>query len=251
MLSTLFTLGIYVTGVFASDIREFGDLTRSPSLKGVTRVSIIWCRIFTTSTPLPRGTRRIHSAVALIAQNTLYAVLYVALGAARRLGRVFEAQSEVRCRAQTRPLWTAAIVRSAPFSGHCGAAGAHRRADALAGAAREEELLLRSGAAKKLSLGYDSLLADIYWTRAVQYYGARVGTPGATFDLLWPLLDVTTTLDPHLMPLIALARFFSPRRAKRERTDRPRHRTGQTRYRRESRANGTCRPIWVFSTTGG
>ena len=28
---------------------------------------------------------------------------------------------------------------------------------------------------KKLSLGYDSLLADIYWTRVVQYYGRRLG----------------------------------------------------------------------------
>ena len=26
-----------------------------------------------------------------------------------------------------------------------------------------------------MSLGYDSLVADVYWTRAVQYYGARAG----------------------------------------------------------------------------
>ena len=52
---------------------------------------------------------------------------------------------------------------------------------------------------KKLSLGYDSLLADIYWTRAVQYYGERVGKPNANYDLLEPLLDITTTLDPRLI----------------------------------------------------
>jgi tetratricopeptide (TPR) repeat protein len=62
------------------------------------------------------------------------------------------------------------------------------------------ELLLRSGnVLKKLSLGYDSLLADIYWTRAVQYFGERAQKPGANFDLLAPLLDITTTLDPKLM----------------------------------------------------
>ena len=73
----------------------------------------------------------------------------------------------------------------------------------------QDELLLRSGTAvKNLSLGYDSLLADIYWTRAVQYYGARVGMPGANFDLLWPLLDVTTTLDPHLMPAYRFGAIF-------------------------------------------
>jgi tetratricopeptide (TPR) repeat protein len=62
------------------------------------------------------------------------------------------------------------------------------------------ELLLRSGTTlKRLSLGYDPLLADIYWTRVVQYYGSRVGLPKATFNLLGPLLDITTTLDPKLM----------------------------------------------------
>jgi hypothetical protein len=50
-----------------------------------------------------------------------------------------------------------------------------------------------------MSLGYDSLLADIYWTRAVQYYGNRAGIDGAKFDLLWPLLDIATTLDPKLI----------------------------------------------------
>ena len=43
---------------------------------------------------------------------------------------------------------------------------------------QKEELLVRSGPTlKRLSLGYDSLLGDIYWTRAVQYYGSRVGDP--------------------------------------------------------------------------
>ena len=38
MLSTLFTLGIYVTGVFAPDIRGVGDLRDSAAVKAVTRV---------------------------------------------------------------------------------------------------------------------------------------------------------------------------------------------------------------------
>lgn len=85
----------------------------------------------------------------------------------------------------------------------------------------EEELLLTSGAAlKRLSLGYDSLLADVYWTRAVQYYGARVGVAGAKFDLLWPLLDVATTLDPHLIVAYRFgAIFLSEPEAGANRTD--------------------------------
>ena len=85
------------------------------------------------------------------------------------------------------------------------------RIDANAGSvnAAKEELLLRSGPViQKLSLGYDSLLADIYWTRVVQYYGGRVGAPGAKFDLLWPLLDLTTTLDPALVPAYRFGAIF-------------------------------------------
>jgi hypothetical protein len=64
----------------------------------------------------------------------------------------------------------------------------------------QDELLLRSGwLLKKLSLGYEPLLADVYWTRVVQYYGSRAHKPGATYQSLWPLLDITTTLDPQLL----------------------------------------------------
>jgi hypothetical protein len=74
---------------------------------------------------------------------------------------------------------------------------------------RPDTLLLSSASAvKRMSLGYDALLADIYWTRVVQYYGARVGTPGARFDLLWPLLDITTTLDPKLMVAYRFGAIF-------------------------------------------
>jgi hypothetical protein len=75
--------------------------------------------------------------------------------------------------------------------------------------AEQQELLLSSGTAlKKMSLGYDALLADIYWTRAVQYYGSNAGIPGVKFPLLWPLLDVTTTLDPQLTPAYRFGAVF-------------------------------------------
>jgi tetratricopeptide (TPR) repeat protein len=52
---------------------------------------------------------------------------------------------------------------------------------------------------KRLSLGYEGLLADIYWTRAVQYYGGLHHTGGGTYQLLWPLLNITTQLDSHMI----------------------------------------------------
>lgn len=50
---------------------------------------------------------------------------------------------------------------------------------------------------KRLALSYDSLLADVYWIRAVQHYGGtRLSTdPNKRYDLLFPLLDLTTSLD--------------------------------------------------------
>ncbi len=53
---------------------------------------------------------------------------------------------------------------------------------------------------KRLSLGYDGLLADIYWTRTVQYFGGTHSRGSGTYKLLWPLLNITTQLDPHLIP---------------------------------------------------
>lgn len=72
-----------------------------------------------------------------------------------------------------------------------------------------DELLIQSGPLlKKLSLGYGALLGDIYWTRAVQYYGAKLPTSDRDFHLLAPLLDVATTLDPNLIPAYHFGAFF-------------------------------------------
>jgi hypothetical protein len=50
-----------------------------------------------------------------------------------------------------------------------------------------------------MSLEYAPLMADIYWTRVVQYYGNKHVRGQANLELLWPLLDITTTLDPNLL----------------------------------------------------
>lgn len=100
---------------------------------------------------------------------------------------------------QARALWTAIVAVPVLFAA---IAELQTRIDSQTRsvAQQKEDLLLRSPSViQKMSLGYDPLLADIYWTRAVQYYGARFATKGATFDLLWPLLDICTTLDPKMI----------------------------------------------------
>jgi len=64
---------------------------------------------------------------------------------------------------------------------------------------------------KRLSLGYNGLLADVYWTRAVQYFGARHYLGSHDYELLAPLLEITTGLDPHLTVAYEFgANFLAP-----------------------------------------
>lgn len=61
-------------------------------------------------------------------------------------------------------------------------------------------LYLRSPAvASRVFLSFDALAADIYWIRAIQHYGRerKSARTEDRFELLQPLLDLTTTLDPH------------------------------------------------------
>jgi len=66
-----------------------------------------------------------------------------------------------------------------------------------------DELLLRSPKLiKRMSLEYAPLVGAMYWTRAVQYYGEKhrlQQLKRGNLELLWPLLDITTTLDPNLI----------------------------------------------------
>jgi len=79
MLSTLFTLGIYITGSLAGDIREFGDLTKNPGVKVFTRIIYYLVPNFHNFNVTAAAAHGEKIPLLLIGQNTLYAVLYVAL----------------------------------------------------------------------------------------------------------------------------------------------------------------------------
>ena len=78
-------------------------------------------------------------------------------------------------------------------------------------ATSQEDLYVRSGAAlRRLTGAYNALAADVYWIRAIQYFGgtkrrlAQVRGPEPPpkialdeYTLLYPLLDITTSLDPR------------------------------------------------------
>jgi hypothetical protein len=62
----------------------------------------------------------------------------------------------------------------------------------------------------RLALGFDALVADVYWMRAVVYYGGvrRAVDPKKTYELLYPLLDITTSLDPGFLLAYRMGAIF-------------------------------------------
>jgi len=77
--------------------------------------------------------------------------------------------------------------------------------------ATERLLYLHSGkTADRLMLSFDALAADIYWMRTIQHYGRDRKSNRTTgrFELLQPLLDLTTTLDPQFMIAYRFGAFF-------------------------------------------
>ncbi len=64
----------------------------------------------------------------------------------------------------------------------------------------DQVLYVRSGEVmKRAALSYEALLADVYWIRALQHYGRERLKPSEArrYELLYPLLDLATTLDPR------------------------------------------------------
>jgi tetratricopeptide (TPR) repeat protein len=73
----------------------------------------------------------------------------------------------------------------------------------------DESLYLNPTTAKRISLGFNGLIADWYWMRSLQYVGRKIiSVPedvaiddlgDLNLKLLAPLLDTATTLDPHFL----------------------------------------------------
>jgi tetratricopeptide (TPR) repeat protein len=63
-----------------------------------------------------------------------------------------------------------------------------------------EALYLWSGEhIRRLTPGFENLMADVYWLRTVQYFGGqRAFAQDSRFELLGPLVRITTAVDPRL-----------------------------------------------------
>jgi ABC-type transport system involved in multi-copper enzyme maturation permease subunit len=79
MLSTLYTLAIYLTGVFANDIHGIGEFTKSPAVLTVTRAIYYLVPNFHNFNAIATAAHGDPIPFALIWQNSLYAALYILL----------------------------------------------------------------------------------------------------------------------------------------------------------------------------
>jgi len=81
----------------------------------------------------------------------------------------------------------------------------------VAAQTQTEELYLRPATVRRMSLGFNGLAADWYWLRALQYVGRKLQNYKGEvqlddmrpvgLNLLAPLLDSATTLDPQFLPV--------------------------------------------------
>jgi len=58
-----------------------------------------------------------------------------------------------------------------------------------------------------MSLGYHALAADLFWFRAVQYFGEHI-QGDRRYPYLYQLVDLATSLDPHFVDAYQLGGLF-------------------------------------------
>ena len=199
LLAILFTAGLYVSGLFVKEMRGLHSETMAPAVQTFLRWLSYLLPNFENFDVMAYAAHGRDVPAALIVQNTAYAALYCAIVLVAASAIFSQAKFEMKAR----NIGVVFALRRA---------GSGIRRD-LAVAAKESTYNAmrsikrkttwccdRGPMLKAISLEYAPLMADLYWTRVVQYYGVQARPPRwENFELLWPLLDVTTTLDPHLL----------------------------------------------------
>jgi Cu-processing system permease protein len=79
ILSAVFTFCIFVIGNFLNDIRWFGQESGSPLLKKITAAIYYLLPNFSNFNVIDQVAHRIRIPTVLIAANTCYALLYLAV----------------------------------------------------------------------------------------------------------------------------------------------------------------------------
>ena len=210
--ATLLTLGLWVAGHFNSDLRNFGAVVDSAPAIWLARVIYY---VIPNLAPFDVKAEVVHG----IHVGASHVVVHAGVCRAVHLDPADGVDHDLRPQGlQVSPSTPSATHASTslragdgrPRVGPAFAAIAVLLAAAIAvqvvrdrgWAPYEPEssvLWIRSGeAAKRLALGFDTVVADVYWIRAVIYYGGRRrADTRRSYDELFPLLDLVTSLDPQ------------------------------------------------------
>lgn len=71
----------------------------------------------------------------------------------------------------------------------------------------EITLLPSKECVKAFALGFDDVIADIYWLEFIQYFGNSAARHRDNFRKAYDYLDLITSLDPHFVPAYYFAAF--------------------------------------------
>jgi hypothetical protein len=106
--------------------------------------------------------------------------------------------------------WPAAVVAAVGLAAAIGLQVTRERLAPPPPAPTPTLWLQSPAAARRVMLSFTDLAADLYWIRAVVHYGAerRTAVGDRRYALLYPLLDIATTLDPHFDVAARLGAVF-------------------------------------------
>ena len=105
---------------------------------------------------------------------------------------------------------------------------------------------------RRLAVGFNGIWADIYWISAIQYYGdTKLSVDQKkNYDQLYPLLDITTSLDPHFNIAYRLGSILLVRGlSERARPDRAGDRAAAEGHRARCRTSGSTTMTPASSST--
>ena len=214
MLSAAFTFGLAIVGHFSADLRNFQQVVDSPAAAALAR-ALYWVlpnlAQFDVKSDVVHG---VHVPLGYLAVTSGYAARLHRPAAGDCLAGIFPARFQVM-----NPRSPSALAFTLALAAVLLAAAVQLQAarERLypAAAQTEESLYLRSGVAvRRLTGAYNALFADLYWIRTPcsttaatssdsiasmrgSPPGAVVAPPRDAYPLLYPLLDITTTLDPR------------------------------------------------------
>ena len=242
VLAAAFTFGLVIVGHFNADLKNFESVVESAPVAWLARALYY---VLPNLAPFDVKLQVVHAQPVAIGYMALTDRLRPRLhhGAAARPRCCCSRGGTSNDRPAPRALIALPLV-AVLIAGSIGLQVARDRRYATDRPA-EQMLYVQSPAViKRMALSYQALAADVYWIRALQHFGG--GTRSSTtserhFELLYPLLDLATTLDPHFNIAYRFGAIFlsepPPRRpgparpgdrAAAEGTRRPRRRSGST-----------------------